>query len=856
MQKPLSIHHIHKLKTNTHIWFYTFVFHFIFSFFNLRLESNRIIAQGFPCQVNTASIRKKRFLFLLFILVLPFLTQAQDGSNDLTFNVGEFIQGYKANGGVSGIALQPDGKVLIGGDFTTVNGTPSDRIARLNSDGSLDSSFNPGTGANFTIFNFALQSDGKILIVGDFFVYNGTARGRIARLNADGSLDTSFNPDTGADSRIWSLVIQPDGKILIVGAFNSYDGVAINRIARLNTDGSLDTSFNPGTGANNIVQSLALQPDGKILIGGLFTSYNGTVINRIARLNSNGSLDTSFNPGTGANDIVQTLALQPDGKILIGGDFSSYNGTTIIRSARLNADGSLDTSFNPGTGANNRISTFALQPDGKILIGGLFNSYNGTTINRIARLSADGSLDTSFNPGSGPLGTVRTLVLQPDDKILVGGSFASYDGVSRNGVSRLLNDLRLNVLINSIEILTNSSVVTRSSFQVRAISGDLALIEKGLVYSDALISNNPSLETNGIGKIVHESTSIANFDLTISNLSPNNRYIAKAYARTTDGKIFYSSSEYFSTNTAPVFDHSLSDGVLEINSQENSTAVLDILATDPDQGQSLAFSLQGTDAALFELNQATRQLTFKAAPDFEDPKDQNKDNVYELAVIATDNAPLPKSSTLMIRVRVTNEAEISSIQTKSFSDLGSKGAKLNATIVHNGGGGTIIASGFVLSATSANSAPQLGGTGVTAYVAGATQGDFSNLVFGLQPGTSYSYRAYATNGVGTAYSEVATFTTLMTADASPVFGYAPALLNEIDKTISAIQPEILGSEVPGDIKPMPRFPLFQPMSQVQEGWSWMLWATCMWPKEEGIGYRNLPPMVPKLSSDSFNPLNL
>lgn len=136
------------------------------------------------------------------------------------------------------------------------------------------------------------------------------------------------------------------------------------------------------------------------MIGGGFTAFNGASRNYIARLNADGSLDTSFNPGTGRNRWVDTTAIQADGKILIGGDFTSYNGTSINRIARLNEDGSLDTSFNPGTGAGNWVFTTALQPDGKILIGGFFTSYNSISRSGIARLNADGSLETSFNPPS------------------------------------------------------------------------------------------------------------------------------------------------------------------------------------------------------------------------------------------------------------------------------------------------------------------------------------------------------------------------------------------------------------------------------------------------------------------------
>src|SRR5205814_1510611 len=111
-----------------------------------------------------------------------------------------------------------------------------------------------------------------------------------------------------------------------------------NGIARINSDGSLDSSFDPGSGANNEVDGIAVQDDGKILIGGLFTTYNGTARNRIARINSDGSLDPSFDPGSGANNPVFSLALQPDSKVLVVGQFTSFNGTSVKRIARLNSE--------------------------------------------------------------------------------------------------------------------------------------------------------------------------------------------------------------------------------------------------------------------------------------------------------------------------------------------------------------------------------------------------------------------------------------------------------------------------------------------------------------------------------------
>jgi uncharacterized delta-60 repeat protein len=351
------------------------------------------------------------------------------------------------------VAVQADEKLLIGGLFANYDDKPSKGIARLNADGTLDTTFNPGTGANGSVLSIAVERDRRILIGGSFFIYDGRFRVRIARMNADGSVDTSFNPGSGANGNVTTIALQTDGKILIGGWFTSYNGTARNRIARLNTDGSLDTTFNPGTGADYTVQSMALQADGKLLIGGWFTSYNGTARRGIARLNADGSLDTSFNPSTAIDKWVQSIALQADGKVLVSVNFySAFAARNQL--TRLNTDGSLDTSFDPGTGANRFVESIALQANGKVLIGGDFTSYNGTARKGIARLNVDGSLDTSFDPGIGPNGHVRSISLQADGHVLIGGLFTSYNGTERVNLARIFN----NPAIRSIAAPDHSSI--------------------------------------------------------------------------------------------------------------------------------------------------------------------------------------------------------------------------------------------------------------------------------------------------------------------------------------------------------------------------------------------------------------
>ena len=371
-----------------------------------------------------------------------FCSFAQPGVLDATFNTSDlgFGNGDGASSDVNCMAVQSDGKIIIGGSFTSFNGISRNYIARLNRDGTIDTSFNVGTGTNNVVYSMAIQLDGKIVLAGNFTSYNGSSSNRIVRLNGDGSLDTSFNVGTGANNFIYSLAIQPDGKILIGGSFTTYNAVARNRMARLNSDGSLDTDFVVGTAANSTVFSIAVQLDGKIVVAGNFTTFNGTSRSRIARLNAIGSIDTSFNVGTGANNSVYSIAVQSDGKILIGGNFTTYSSSSRNYIARLNSDASLDTAFNVGTGCDNYVNTLNIQLDGKILIGGAFTIYNSISKNRIARLNTDGSLDADFILGTGSSSQVKDIEIQEDGKIIIGGYFTSYSGTSRNYIARLDGD--------------------------------------------------------------------------------------------------------------------------------------------------------------------------------------------------------------------------------------------------------------------------------------------------------------------------------------------------------------------------------------------------------------------------------
>jgi uncharacterized delta-60 repeat protein len=212
----------------------------------------------------------------------------------------------------------------------------------------------------------------------------------VVRLNSDGTLDTTFDPGPGGPGQgVNSIVLQPDGKILVAGAFGSFGGVPRNDIARLHSDGSLDVGFNPvGPGPGGWLEAMVLQPDGRILLGGNFNSYGGIAAGGVARILSDGTTDVSFGASPWNGGYVYRMALLPTGQLIVAGSFPSspYPGHI----ARLHPNGSRDFSFNfGGSGANTPVHGMALQPDGKVLIGGQFTTFNGITRTRVARLLAD-----------------------------------------------------------------------------------------------------------------------------------------------------------------------------------------------------------------------------------------------------------------------------------------------------------------------------------------------------------------------------------------------------------------------------------------------------------------------------------
>jgi len=405
------------------------------------------------------------------------------------------VSGLRANNLVRLIELQSSGKSIISGNFTNYNYIVQNGIARLNTDLTLDSTFNSSgpIPSNYPPTSMAIQSDDKIVVVGAFEGFSGGSNGfGIARLNADGSIDNSFNiGGTGlslGNYVAYTCAILPDGKILVGGNFGSYNGVACGSLIRLHSDGSLDTSFSFPNYRSAWVNKILIQPDGRILVNGYFGYPFTDPTNRhLIRVKADGSLDTSFTSGyTGPTGPIPSesysnvitlhnMTLQPDGKIIVVGAFTNYNGTRTKNIIRLlsdgRSDGSIDPRFNTSIGVERGINEVIIEPiTNKIIIGGEFTLYGTTSINKLIRLTTAGDLDPTFSIGTGTTDStysagcqfcknfVMVLKQQTDGKIIVGGKFTTFNGLSATNITRIFGDAGVQAKSSVIEFQSEPEI--------------------------------------------------------------------------------------------------------------------------------------------------------------------------------------------------------------------------------------------------------------------------------------------------------------------------------------------------------------------------------------------------------------
>ncbi len=440
---------------------------------------------------------KSKIVTLFSIINLTLLSQP--GSIDLSFDPGTGA----GNNWVKGIAIQNDGKIILGGAFTSFASSTQNRLVRVNNNGTVDNTYNIGTGPSSWVECIINLSNNNSIIAGDFSSYNGTNRNYIAGVNSSGGLDASFTPSAIPGSYVNDIALQSDGKIVVGGIFSK-------AITRLNSNGTLDASFNNGTGADDWVETVAVQSDGKILIGGIFLNYNGVTRNRIARLNADGTLDSSFDPLAGASSAVRDICIQPDGKIIVVGEFSTFNGNPSSRIVRLNPNGSVDNSFNVGTGASGNILSCELQSDNKIIIGGNFTSYNSNSSSRLARLNDNGGFDNTFNTGSGANGTVRKLTLQSNGAIVIGGDFTSYNGITRNRVARVLGGNATSIKYQENNLSVNVFPNPCQNKVTIELPADAIEVNVFSITGQCLIHTIPSEEEKIQGFIILNTTELKN----------------------------------------------------------------------------------------------------------------------------------------------------------------------------------------------------------------------------------------------------------------------------------------------------------------------------------------------------------
>jgi uncharacterized delta-60 repeat protein len=343
-------------------------------------------------------------------------------------------------------------KLYIGGAFTQYpSGATLNRIVRVNQDGTRDTGFQIGTGFSLTV-NVIKEdtSTGNVYVGGIFTNYSGVGVNRIVRLKPDGFIDTTFNIGTGiANGAVNDIAIQSDGKIVVVGGFSAYNGTNLNKIVRINSDGSRDTGFQitsgftGAAGANN-PQNVLVDQNGKIVVAGQMTGFSTTTIGRFIRLNSDGTLDTTFqaNVGTGFNAAAYGgVNQQSTGKYIVCGDFTNYNGTNINRGiTRINDDGTRDTTWS-GTTVGNFILGSKIDSQDNVYVMGGFTNFGGvSTRNYLGKFLSGGTIDTTFAyaPGLNAQPSIpgAPVLVENSGSIMFGGGFTAYSG--QTGINRIL----------------------------------------------------------------------------------------------------------------------------------------------------------------------------------------------------------------------------------------------------------------------------------------------------------------------------------------------------------------------------------------------------------------------------------
>jgi len=341
------------------------------------------------------------------------------------------------NNEVRASAILSDGKVLIGGAFTTVGGTSQNYLARLNSDGSLDQDWNVTINGNGYVEDIYVQSNGAILIGGSFTNVSGLTRHYVARLVISGddyAVDGAFS-DSGLNNAVVAIGAQSFGSEIrpIVGGLFSNSGHRL--LARLSSSGVIDSTFSADV-AGGSVNALAVASDNTTYLGGNFTTVTGTSRNNAGWVDTNGYQITGPEFTANPDGYVDSIAIFQSGEILLGGEFTTVHGSAITNVAKVDNYGVVLDDLQKA-GPNGTIQAIKVISN-KYVIGGGFNSIGNTARTNLARLNSDRTVDTAFTGVTMVGGEVQTMSLFSNGDILIGGTFTNVNGLTRNRIARIV----------------------------------------------------------------------------------------------------------------------------------------------------------------------------------------------------------------------------------------------------------------------------------------------------------------------------------------------------------------------------------------------------------------------------------
>lgn len=336
----------------------------------------------------------------------------------------------------SAVAVAKDGAVVVGGGFATFNGESHPRLVRVRADGSTDPGFLAEV--KYRVQAIASLEEGRLVIGGEFNTVNGIRCNHLAVLKSDGSVDPAFDFENGPDQPVEAIAALPDGSFYVGGAFTNVLGKPAHGIARITRTGGFDAGFESTANPDGSVTSIAVDVLGRVTVGGSFRRYRGFVRGGIVRLKDTGAIDDAFGGGQGAEGVVFAVAADVSGLPWVGGDFVQFHGEPAGALVRLTNSGQRDPNFRIGAGADAAVTAIAFASDGKAWVAGRFTEIDGRKRRHVARLNADGSVDDTFDPGAGPDNWVLALGPRADGGVVIGGLFSSVSGARRGAVAAYL----------------------------------------------------------------------------------------------------------------------------------------------------------------------------------------------------------------------------------------------------------------------------------------------------------------------------------------------------------------------------------------------------------------------------------